>query len=160
MKVICIIWCLMTDGLWAATDAAFGGSCSQTAFQETEVDLPSRASLASIHWQLGLSWIRSPPNDQCHYCSLMFVWAMPPAPPIQYQKSGFVLISCLVVGVVTKMIFSHLWKQYWKVDLLLVGTLDTLPSDLICQRLLPVPTFPPHAWNKWSLKTFRIFYCT
>ena len=112
------------------------------------------------HWQLGLSWIRSPPNDQCHYCSLMFVWAMPPAPPIQYQKSGFVLISCLVVGVVTKMIFSHLWKQYWKVDLLLVGTLDTLPIDLICQRLLPVPTFPPHAWNKWSLKTFRIFYCT
>ena len=172
------LYYLMTEGMLAATDACNDGSHSQTAFQETEVDLPSRVSQASIHCQLVFSWIRSPPTSKWSVCTDVCV-RMSPVPPIQYQKSDFVLILCLVAGVsipcqdqfqspkgfFLTLIINYFfdWNKYCflkqrrfrGVEKVLANGppfgWHTLPSDFICHS---------HVWNKWSLKTFRIFYCT
>ena len=133
-------------------------------------------------WSFPRLDLLQPPNDQCHHhvhwclCenatsttnTISEVWLCSDfmSGGWCFHQNDFFSLWLFIICLTEINIFSwsqgdsEEWKQYWKVDLLLVGTLDTLPIDLICQRLLPVPTFPPHAWNKWSLKTFRIFYCT
>ena len=97
---------------------------------------------------------------------------MSPVPPIQYQKSDFVLILCLVAGVsipcqdqfqspkgfFLTLIINYLfdWNKYCflkqrrfrGVEKVLENgppfDWHTLPSDFICHS---------HVWNKWSLKT-------